>query len=663
MKTSSIFLIVILIAILACCCLCLIVFAGGAAFLYQNGDQIINQIPTDLFSPTPTVSITRPPVEDIPTDTLEVLKTTVVPNNDLSKLACRLLGKCNIPPTLPAPVTPPQLGDQEKFWVNNMDTNENIQVSATLRSITPHVYFWVEDNVTYDTAQLEVLTSTFEDKIYPTTREFFGSEWSPGVDGDPHIYILYTSGLGSSIAGYYSSADEYNPLVHEYSNGHEMFIFNADNSSLDDPFTFGVLAHEFQHMIHWSVDRDETSWLNEGFSELSAYLSGYDPGGFDYLYTTNTDLQLNDWPNDSSATSPHYGASFLFTTYFLDRFGEQATRALVQDPLNGFGSIDHILQEIQATDPLTGKQISADDFFLDWAITNYLQDGSVADGRYTYHNYPDAPQANVSETVNSCPMPMSERPVHQYGVDTIKIECPGDYNLHFEGSTVTNLLPENPYSGSYAFWSNKGDESDMTLTREFDLSQVSGPVSMTFQTWYDLEVDYDYLYLEASTDGQTWQILDTPSGSDHDPSGNSFGWAYNGATDGWIQETIDLSQFAGQKVSLRFEYVTDAAVNGEGFLLDDVSVPAIDYFTDFEQDSGGWQADGFARVENSLPQTFRLALILQGSSPSVQIIQLNPDQTADIPLHIGGDVSSAVLVVTGTSRYTRQLASYQFEIR
>ena len=28
-------------------------------------------------------------------------------------------------------------------------------------------------------------------------------------------------------------------------------------------------------------------------------------------------------------TSPHYGASFLFMTYFLDRFGEEATKALV----------------------------------------------------------------------------------------------------------------------------------------------------------------------------------------------------------------------------------------------------------------------------------------------------------------------------------------------
>ena len=35
---------------------------------------------------------------------------------------------------------------------------------------------------------------------------------------------------------------------------------------------------------------------------------------------------------------------------------------------------------------------------------------------------------------------------------------------------------EMAYSGKMAFWSNKGDESDMTLTREFDFSSASGPL-------------------------------------------------------------------------------------------------------------------------------------------------------------------------------------------
>ncbi len=60
-------------------------------------------------------------------------------------------------------------------------------------------------------------------------------------------------------------------------------------------------------------------------------------------------------------------------------------------------------------------------------------------------------------------------------------------------------------------------------------------------------------------------------------------------------------------MQLRFEYITDAAVNGEGFMIDDVSIPEIGYFTDFEADAGGWEPAGFARIQNVLPQTFRIS--------------------------------------------------------
>ncbi|MFL7867377.1 MAG: choice-of-anchor J domain-containing protein [Anaerolineales bacterium] len=663
---TNVGLIIVIVLVILCCCLLILAAVGVAAYQYF---QITPSTPGNSgipFGPataTPVVEVTRPPAVDVPVDTLETLRTTIVPENNPVELACRLEGKCNIPATMEAPPAARQAGDQDTFWVTNVDSNENFQVDATLQYVTPHVYFWVENGVKYNEDELKSLADAFENKIYPTDREFFGSEWSPGIDDDVHIYILYARGLGMSIAGYFSSADEVPPQAHEYSNAHEMFLFNADNTNLGDDFTYGVLAHEFQHMIHWYQDRNETSYLNEGFSEVAAFLNHYDVGGFDWLYSTNPDLQLNDWPNDPSATSPHYGAGFLYLTYFLDRFGEDATKALVKDPENGLDSVDGVLKQINATDPQTDQPITADDVFMDWAVTNYLLDGSVGDGRYTYHNYPNAPQTYPTESVSTCPTESMGRTVKQYGVDYIQINCQGDYTLRFEGSTVARLLPEDPYSGSYAFWSNKGDESDMTLTHEFDFSDVSGPIDFSFRTWYDLEEDYDYLYFEVSEDGEHWQIITTPSGTDEDPSGNSYGWAYNNVTNGWIEENIDLSQYAGKKISVRFEYVTDAAVNGEGMLIDDVRVDAIDYATDFETDDGGWVADGFARVQNVLPQTFRLALIKQGSTTTVEMIDVSEDQSAEIPLSIGGDVDNVTLVVSGTTRFTRGEGSYTVEIK
>ena len=659
-------LVVGIVAILVCCACALIV--GAAFVLYQATqsapfDPTPFELPADSTAiPQPTVEIERPDVGTISTETLETLETANVPPNEPLELACRMGGKCDVPAVIVTSAAPRVIGDKDNFWVSNLDTNEHIEVQATLRYITPHAYFWVQDGVSYDDVEVKTLMDAFETKIYPTDREFFGSEWSPGIDGDVHIYILYTRGLGSSVAGYFSSADSVHPLVHEFSNGHEMFLFNADNTSLDQEFTYGVLAHEFQHMIHWNQDLNETSWINEGFSEVAAFINGYDPGGFDSLYISDPDLQLNDWPNDQNATSPHYGSGFLFLTYFLDRFGEDATKALVKDPANGFDSVDNVLREINANDPVTGQPITADDFFTDWVVTNYLLDKSVGDGRYVYDNYPDASRAVATETINRCPQAAFTREVHEYGVDYIAIECEGDYTLSFSGSMVTGLLPADPYSGDYAFWSNKGDSSDMTLTRDFDFTGVSGPIELSFRTWYDIETDWDYIYLEVSEDGKTWQIITTPSGTDTDPSGNSYGWGYTGVTNDWVEEKVDLSQFAGRKISVRFEYVTDANVHGEGFLLDDIQVEAINYQSDFEADEGGWEAAGFVRVENALPQTYRLSLILKGDTTTVTNIQLNADQTVDIPLSLQNG-EEAILIVSGTTRFTRQPAAYQIEIK
>jgi len=618
----------------------------------NNGSSSTPQSCTASTPPT----LNRVAVDQIPLDTQSTMQTTIVPVNDLRDLACRLEGKCSVPATLPS--GPYTTGQKTTFWVSNTDNAQSFKVNATLQYETDHAYFWVQDNVQYDQAEAKQLIDTFENKIYPTDREFFGSEWTPGVDGDPHIYVLYAHGIGGLVAGYFSSVDEYTPDAHQYSNAHEMFVFNADNSPLSDTYTYGVLAHEFQHMIHWNQDRNETSWINEGFSELAVLLNGYYSGGAASEYTSNPDMQLNDWDPDNSLNGPHYGASLMFLSYFLDRFGKDATQQLVHDQLNGMDSVDDVLKSVKATDPVTKQPVLADDLFMDWAVTNYLQDGSVGDGRYVYKAYANAPQTQDTDTIN-CATTLAGT-VHQYGVDYIHVSNnSGLTKLHFEGDTQTSLLPTeaNAASGKYAFWSNKGDESDMTLTHDFDFSKVSSPISLQYKTWYDLEKDYDYTFVEASTDGgKTWTILKTPSGTDSNPSGNSYGWGYNGKSGGWINETVDLSQYAKKKVQLRFEYITDAAVNGEGFFLDDVSVAAVKYTTDFEKDDGGWVAAGFARVENVLPQTFRLAWIVkQGGKTTVQMIPVNADQTADISLE---GVNDGVLVVSGLTRFTRVQANY-----
>jgi hypothetical protein len=162
-------------------------------------------------------------------------------------------------------------------------------------------------------------------------------------------------------------------------------------------------------------------------------------------------------------------------------------------------------------------------------------------------------------------------------------------------------------------------------------------------------------------------MVRTPSGPDKDPFGNSYGWGYTGNSGGgetgeWIQESVDLSQFAGEEVLLRFEYITDMAVNGEGLMVDDLQLEAVGYQTDFEADSGGWEPAGFVRLYNRLPQTYRLALVEYGDEVRVTEIPLESGQRGAIDLSLGEAVDRAVLVVMGATRHTWQPAEYQFTI-
>ena len=679
-KINTIWLIVILVVLIGC----LIVAATGLAILVfgvtpfwktirNSATETVvtpEAVATQELLPTATEETVVQPTE-APTaaasltgaeETFNTLAEEIVPINDPIDLGERLGGKKDIPVIVPDPNAPYALGAVKDFWVTNVDSNENFKITATLRYLGDNLYIWIQNGVEYDEGDLKELGDTFDKEIYPIDREFFGSEWKPGIDDDPHIYMVYAGDLGFSLAGYFSSADELSPQAHEYSNAHEMFLINSDNVRLWESYIYGTLAHEFQHMIRWYTDKNEETWLNEGFSMLAELINDFDPGGFDYSYIANPDLQLTDWGASVGSNGPHYGAAFLFTTYLLDRFGEDVTKAIVANPANGMESIDLVMQDLNVIDPETGKVITAKDIFADWVVANLLGDASVGDGRYDYGIYPSAPTASPDPVITNCPSLPLDYGVSQFGVDYLQISCEGDWTLDFTGKMEVSIIPTDAYSGKYFFWSNMGDESDMSLERSFDLTGVEGPVEMTYQTWYDLEEDYDYVFVSATTDGESWQILDSTSCTTEDPSGNSYGCGLNGTTEDWQLETVDLSDYAGQEVTVRFDYVTDAAVNGIGMAIDDIRVDAIDYFTDLETDDGGWQADGFVRIENTLPQTYRLSLITYGGETTVTPLELDANNHLSLNISVGGDVEKVVLAISGTTDFTRQRAKYHIEV-
>jgi hypothetical protein len=112
---------------------------------------------------------------------------------------------------------------------------------------------------------------------------------------------------------------------------------------------------------------------------------------------------------------------------------------------------------------------------------------------------------------------------------------------------------------------------------------------------------------------------------------------------------------------VRFSYLTDEAITGEGFLLDDISLPEVDYEDDVEDDTDGWRTQGFLITNGYVPQRYLALLVGGDQEQAVEKLPLEKDQTAEwtVPLGSSGGAREVVLVVAGMAPLTGQSAPYE----
>jgi hypothetical protein len=607
-------------------------------------------------------------------DTLSTLRQAVIPSRDPVDLGRRFLG-VTAPTSVPAKAY--RVGDVEQFIAENNDRGTSFTVSAQLWYATPHLYMWFQSGFKPDLEAVRASANRFEQRIYPTVHKYFGKESSPGIDNDEHLYILHVRGLGGSIVGYFGAGSEYPRAVMPSSNEHQIFFVNLDNveDDIGSRYYEAVLAHEFQHMVHANVDANEDGWLNEGLSVLSELLNGFPDAAFPAAFLRAPETQLNTWAVHGD-TSANYGAAYLFVTYFWQRFGDNALRMLIQDPSNGLESVANTLRKINATDPETGKPVTVEDLFADWTIANLLNNTKVGDGRFAYPRIPHRlPTARTMKALVASNNDFQQLPVSQFGTAYLSLSGEGKYELTLQCSPTTKITPVDAHSGQMMWWSNKADHSNMRLTRAFDLTSISAPAraTLSFWLWHAIEEDWDYGYVGVSTnDGKTWKTLATEDSVPPGGHNNAYGPAYTGysGTSGnrainavWRKQTADLSAYVGKKILLRFEYVTDDATTEVGMLIDDISIPEIGYSTDVESGADGWQAEGWVRIDNVLPQRYLVQMVEFGPTPRVFRL-LSPDGAVEGKwmLEIKDNISRLVVGVSGLTEFTTEKAACQYRI-
>ena len=376
-----------------------------------------------------------------------------------------------------------------------------------------------------------------------------------------------------------------------------------------------VLAHELQHMIHWNYDRGEDLWVSEGLSEYAQQVADFDADTmFAHAFAADPDLQLTGWGEEAGGNGPHYGAAYLFMAYLVQRFGTHILTAIVGEPANGLAGVDAVLSA-------QGYTMTAETLFADWIVANYVQDPDALDeeNRYGYQDLA-LPVFTLAAFHDAYPVQNQQGTVSNYGADYIQLFGTGDLRVQFDGAAETRLAEATPPAGGAMWWSNRGDDINPRLTRQYDLSEVpaGAPVTLTVAMWWALEEEYDYGYVMASRDGVKWEILPGQHTRTDNPSGNNWGAGYTGhstdlaaASMGWLTETFDLSAFAGEPVWVQFNYITDDAVNGAGWFVEGVTVAngTTTYDPAEMEETTGWQSEGWLYTDNWLPQPWLLQVM------------------------------------------------------
>ena len=288
------------------------------------------------------------------------------------------------------------IGDIETFWIvdfwryfynGTIDMNaDKVQIDAELKRITDHAYVYVETGVSFSDSMLDMMSSEFESPIHSNVTQTFGAP-PDALDGDPRITILISNfpgaaSDGATVVGYFDDANQYidsESMAMElgHSNEREMIYINRAAVGLDlygdlDTLVLGVFAHEYQHLVHWGLDRDETIWFNEACSEYAMYLCGYDETTQQHQeqYTIAPTYSLTEWQNEIT----QYGAVYFFLRYLAGQMGgNDAISSLSQDSRNGIEAFDGYLSSQHAT--------SFEEVFRNWTKASLLCESS---GAYSY---------------------------------------------------------------------------------------------------------------------------------------------------------------------------------------------------------------------------------------------------------------------------------------
>jgi hypothetical protein len=486
--------------------------------------------------------------------------------------------------------------------------------------------------------QVEYIGMEYDNNIHLQDTAYFGDPMfldgtygpygSDSEDGKTAILLsnvrdelYYDPTYTSYIAGFYwgSVFELYTDRNVITIDTYNWALYVGDNPIETSTFRYeGTIAHEFQHLIHADWNPGDATFMNEGCSMFAEFVCGYP---IDYSRMNDffkvPDNSLTIWGDlgQSSIILTDYGQVLLWAIYLNDQYGSEFLSYFVQNGIPGVEGINAALAYFGFTDTF-------DDAFHNWRIANYVHSDNPGHGKYNYKSF-DMTAAieeglldpiriyevegrnipwttgtsfgSTEITYGSSTYTAPSEKVGSYGTDYIRLTQLKNLNLiFFQGDSAAEVPPPIDYDWIYDY--NYVPLEDMYLPGEgwwysgyADLfsSIIVGDVHvdetntlLTFDTYFDIEPNWDFGFVQVSTDGGlTWTSLaneyttfEIASAAHPDIAANLPGLT------GWsgyeaypvLEMTFDLYDYRGMDVQIGFNYMTDWNTGADGWYVSNV---------------------------------------------------------------------------------------------
>jgi hypothetical protein len=329
------------------------------------------------------------------------------------------------------PALAPRVGQSKEFEVLGRGS-EFSKVRATARVVGRNAVVYVDDRASglIGDSDLGRFSDIFDDPIHGVVSTAYGNE--SDLDDNDRVIILFTPevnlltdrGEDGFVAGFFFGLDLLPELAK--SNGGEIFYMVVPDpaGTYSDPRTTQsllnsippILAHEFQHMVHFNQrvlinggGGTDALWLSEGLATMAEDLMSESRGlstDVARRYRTGNLTRVSRFLGDPTAVSltvtagsgslAERGAGWLFVRYLWEHFGEDTVlRSLVRSTSTGIDNVEAVTGETWGS------------LFSDWAIavqSEFNGWGGLIRTRHTY------PQLRLQQLLGEGPVAGTIRP-------------------------------------------------------------------------------------------------------------------------------------------------------------------------------------------------------------------------------------------------------------